>query len=150
MTITIDGPQALALMRDAVTLAGRDHEVWTCTYVDVYTGLPSCIIGTALAGAGVDVVELFTELIPGRDYRAGRRVPAVVSNDFVNVNGTGIGSDRLVEYLHRHGVQIMPSAQAAFQCAQSVQDGAQPVHRSWGNAIDYAEERMAEGALNAE
>lgn len=146
--IIIDGPRAIELMHDAVTLAGRDHEVRTCVYVDVATNLPSCIVGTALAGAGVDVVELFTESGPEDypEYRAGRRVPAVVSNGFVNINGTGIGAPSVIKHLAANGVEISSGALVAFQYAQSVQDGAQPVHRSWGRAIEYAQERMAEQA----
>lgn len=57
----IDKDEAIRLLRKEVANKGEDfvYERSDCVYVDHVTGQPSCIVGHALADAGVDMSTFY-------------------------------------------------------------------------------------------
>lgn len=122
--IHIDGARAVELLRAVVAEHGantayvfrwpqdQDHPPPHCRYT--YDGCPDCLIGRALALAGVTVGELADmDADPGR---------------------TGIGSVMLPARLH-----LTEQGRNVFKAAQLVQDDG----ATWGEALAAAEAVIA-------
>lgn len=116
----IDAQTAYDLLAAAVQLAGEDHVVRACQYVDDDALNPCCIVGTALAIHGVPLADM-------------------VYNNHESFDSFATGLD----YVNDEAVDI-------FVTAQTVQDGRGHegrLDRTWGAALAAAKAELDD--LNA-
>ena len=147
MTITIDGPKALKLLRGAVKLKGADYidpiaaDGGSCNYV--IGGAPSCIVGHVIANVKPDLIPVIevwerNEYSPDDDdyddYE-GYRTPTLDEG-----NNGGTSADELIEAIAASGVDLVFSdaARHAFNAAQREQDAG----KTWGEALDAAKKAV--------
>jgi len=143
--ITITEAKAVELLREVV----EGHEDYRYqkpegVKVCVYTGpdnSPSCIVGHALAKAGVPL-----EVLHAIDFGGAEYLDDWDENDPVKVtdvgqelpNGTGIGDSEVIYWLNKNDVQLDDRAVRLFAVAQSEQDSG----TSWGTAFREATARL--------
>lgn len=119
MTTTIDGEQALALIDKAIEKRGGETIVAVCRYE--YGGEPCCVVGTALATAGVRL-----DVLQRMDGEMG-------------VGGGGIRNAVVLNHLAtRADVLLTKDAVNVFGAAQYAQDMQQP----WAAARAEAEAEL--------
>jgi hypothetical protein len=117
MTITIDAAKALDLLAGAVKARGEDYMYdaegrhgGACYYAT--DGKPDCMVGQALADAGVPIDTLNA------------------------LNPKGAFAQDAVDYLRGNDVDITPGARKVFRAAQRRQD----MGVLWGSAYRNAED----------
>jgi hypothetical protein len=130
--ITIDGPEALELLKTAVAEKGAGYVYEEpagsigCRYADVENDEPSCIVGNALHRKGITVATL-DEM---------DRADLVHEDD---VSSTTISQICTLDTAALYGFELTDSARGVFATAQAQQDSRVP----WGRAVALAAEELA-------
>jgi hypothetical protein len=131
MTITIDAAKALDLLAGAVKARGEDYVYdadgkhgGACYYTD--EGEPDCMVGQALADAGVPIEALDA------------------------LNDKGAFHEDSVDYLRANEVDVSPGAMKVFRAAQRKQDAGNPWGDAYSEARDYATFEIASERAESE
>lgn len=142
MVIRIDGQRAVDLLRMAVETKGEDYQYEQpdgtgCFYTLPGNTAPSCIVGHALAYAGVPL-DVLHAIDFGGVIREDPDFPGEEYEESGSLGDTTANNEDVIAWLERNGAVLDREAIDVFHKAQQWQDDG----IAWGEAVAAAQRQL--------